>query len=72
LIRAIRSFNGWGLTIVDSLDTMWLMGLYDEFDAGLAVVANVTFDMKPVRTGLPHVIIFVEGSLTCVYAAGVM
>ncbi len=51
---------------------MWLMGLYDEFDAGLAVVANVTFDMKPVRTGLPHVIIFVEGSLTCVYAAGVM
>ncbi|KAH9166879.1 seven-hairpin glycosidase [Lactarius sanguifluus] len=43
----VNNFNGWGLSIVDSLDTMWLMGLYDEFDAGLAVVANVTFTMSP-------------------------
>ena len=68
----MRSLNGWGLSIVDSLDTMWLMGLYDEFDAGLAFVASVTFDMEPVRASPSHVIIFVEGSLTCVYAAGVM
>ncbi|KAH9018226.1 seven-hairpin glycosidase [Lactarius deliciosus] len=43
----VDNINGWGLSIVDSLDTMWLMGLYDEFDAGLAVVANVTFTMSP-------------------------
>ncbi|KAH9059107.1 seven-hairpin glycosidase [Lactarius vividus] len=43
----VDNFNGWGLSIVDSLDTMWLMGLYDEFDAGLAVVTNVTFSMPP-------------------------
>lgn len=43
----IDNFNGWGVSVVDSLDTMWLMGLYDEFDAGLAVVANATFPMEP-------------------------
>ena len=33
------------------------MGLYDEFDAALAIVANMTFPMNPVRTLIPsHVI----------------
>ncbi|KAI9453039.1 seven-hairpin glycosidase [Lactarius psammicola] len=41
--------NGWGVSIIDSLDTMWLMGLYDEFDAALVVVANMTFHMKPKK-----------------------
>lgn len=44
------SFNGWGLTVVESLDTMWLMGLYDEFDAALPVVAQMNFTMAPVRS----------------------
>ncbi|KAK2595840.1 hypothetical protein N8I77_013633 [Diaporthe amygdali] len=26
-----NTFGGWGATLVDSLDTMWIMGLYDEF-----------------------------------------
>ncbi|KAH8987771.1 glycoside hydrolase [Lactarius hatsudake] len=43
----VDNINGWGVSIVDSLDTMWLMGLYEEFDAGLAVVANETFAMAP-------------------------
>ena len=62
----MHSFNGWGVSVVDSLDTMWLMGLYDEFDAALAIVANMTFPMKTVRnTPIPfHVIFYV--SLTCV------
>ena len=50
----MRSFNGWGVTIVDSLDTMWLMGLYDEFDDALAFVASMTFPVNPVRTLFPH------------------
>jgi hypothetical protein len=29
------------------------MGLYEEFDAGLAVVANTTFRTPPVRTSGP-------------------
>ena len=47
-ILASPSFNGWGLTVVESLDTMWLMGLYDEFDEALSVVANTSFALQPV------------------------
>ncbi|KAI0306131.1 glycoside hydrolase [Multifurca ochricompacta] len=43
----IDNFNGWGLSLVESLDTMWLMGLYDEFDSALVVVSNMTFPMQP-------------------------
>ena len=30
LIFYIR-YNGWGVTLFDSLDTLWIMGLWDEF-----------------------------------------
>ncbi|ETW78797.1 glycoside hydrolase family 47 protein [Heterobasidion irregulare TC 32-1] len=43
----VDNFNGWGLTVVESLDTMWLMGLYDEFDEALSVVANTSFALQP-------------------------
>ena len=33
-----NTFGGKGLTIIDSLDTLWLMGLNSEFEAGLAFV----------------------------------
>jgi Glycosyl hydrolase family 47 len=45
---AARSFNGWCLSYIESLDTLWLMGLYEEFDGALAVVTNITFFMPPV------------------------
>jgi mannosyl-oligosaccharide alpha-1,2-mannosidase len=36
-------FNGWGATLIDSLDTMWIMGLKDEFEEALTMVAKVNF-----------------------------
>ncbi|KAH9967535.1 glycoside hydrolase [Russula dissimulans] len=39
------NLNGWSLSYIDSLDTLWLMGLHEEFDDALAVVANITFSM---------------------------
>lgn len=36
-------FNGWGVTVFDSLSTMWIMGLKKEFNAALSLVANSTF-----------------------------
>ena len=42
------SFNGWCLSYIESLDTLWLMGLYEEFDGALAVVSNITFSMPAV------------------------
>lgn len=38
------TFGGWGATLVDSLDTLWMMGLVDDFeDAVDAVAENILF-----------------------------
>ncbi|KAH7305936.1 glycosyl hydrolase family 47 protein [Stachybotrys elegans] len=36
--RPRDTFGGWGATLVDSLDTLWLMGLRDEFENAVAAV----------------------------------
>jgi mannosyl-oligosaccharide alpha-1,2-mannosidase len=38
------SFGGWGATLVDTLDTLWIMDLRDEFNAAVDAVHNhITF-----------------------------
>jgi len=41
-------FNGWGVTLLDSLDTMYIMGLHDDFEDALGFVVNLTFSMPSV------------------------
>ncbi len=36
--------------MVDSLDTMLIMGLHDEFDRSIPVLANMTFALDEVRS----------------------
>ncbi|KAJ3527859.1 hypothetical protein NM688_g8069 [Phlebia brevispora] len=48
------NFNGWGLTLIDALDTMWIMDLREEFYDALPLVANMTF----VSTKAPFVPFF--------------
>lgn len=36
-------FSGWAATLVDSLDTLWMMGLREEFDEAVAAVAEIDF-----------------------------
>lgn len=36
-------FSGWAATLVDSLDTLWIMGLKEEFDEAVAAVAEIDF-----------------------------
>ncbi|KAF7323598.1 alpha-1,2-Mannosidase [Mycena kentingensis (nom. inval.)] len=43
--EAIDNFHGWGVTMYDSLDTMWLMGLEDMFWDTVHDVEKQTFDM---------------------------
>jgi mannosyl-oligosaccharide alpha-1,2-mannosidase len=38
-------FGGWGATLVDSLDTLWIMGMEDDFAE--AVEAALKIDFKP-------------------------
>ncbi|KAI1434404.1 glycoside hydrolase family 47 protein [Xylaria sp. CBS 124048] len=36
-------FSGWAATLVDSLDSLWIMGLRNEFDEAVAAVASIDF-----------------------------
>lgn len=38
-----KKFGGWGATLVDSLDTMWIMGLKKEFEEALEFVEKLDF-----------------------------
>lgn len=42
-------FNGWSVTLADSLDTIWLMGLKDEFYKALTLIRRQKF-LKSVST----------------------
>jgi mannosyl-oligosaccharide alpha-1,2-mannosidase len=39
-------FSGWAATLVDSLDTLWMMGLREEFDEAVAAVAEIDFGLS--------------------------
>ena len=38
-----NTFGGWGATLVDSLDTLWIMGLKDAFEEAVNAVVNIDF-----------------------------
>ncbi|KAH9876840.1 hypothetical protein IAQ61_002201 [Plenodomus lingam] len=38
-----EAFGGWGATLVDSLDTLWIMGLKEQFHEALDAVATIDF-----------------------------
>ncbi|KAE8379633.1 glycosyl hydrolase family 47-domain-containing protein [Aspergillus bertholletiae] len=37
------TFNGWGATLVDTLDTLWIMGLEEEFSIAVDQVKKIDF-----------------------------
>lgn len=41
--NAIDPYGGWGATLVDSLDTLWIMGLRDEFREAVDTVSQISF-----------------------------
>ncbi|KAK4442069.1 glycoside hydrolase [Podospora aff. communis PSN243] len=42
--RARNPFGGWGATLVDSLDTLWIMGMRQDFEHAVAAAANISFE----------------------------
>jgi mannosyl-oligosaccharide alpha-1,2-mannosidase len=38
-----NAFGGWGATLVDSLDTLWIMGLKKEFESALDALDRIDF-----------------------------
>ncbi|KAL5120318.1 hypothetical protein ACEQ8H_001876 [Pleosporales sp. CAS-2024a] len=39
----VDQFSGWAATLVDSLDTLWMMGLKDDFYEAVQAVATIDF-----------------------------
>lgn len=64
-----NSFNKWGVTAVDSLDTMLLMGLKDEYERALPMIMNTNFSL-PANTAVPffETVIRYLGGLLSAYA----
>ncbi|KAI4153365.1 MAG: hypothetical protein LQ340_002362 [Diploschistes diacapsis] len=44
------SFGHWAATLVDSLDSLWIMGFREEFDDAVAAVAEIDFDTSTADT----------------------
>ena len=44
------TFAGWAATLVDSLDTLWIMGLEEEFEHAVGAVAQIDFTTSDADT----------------------
>ena len=64
-------FCGWAATLVDSLDTLWMMGLQSEFDEAVKAVANIDFTTS-IRNDIPifETVIRYLGGLIAAYDLG--
>lgn len=64
-------FCGWAATLVDSLDTLWMMGLKREFDEAVQAVANIDFTTS-IRNDIPvfETVIRYLGGLIAAYDLG--
>ncbi|KAL1843585.1 hypothetical protein VTJ49DRAFT_868 [Mycothermus thermophilus] len=51
--RAKDPFCGWAATMVDALDTLWIMGLKDEFEEAVEAVKDIDFTTTPYREDIP-------------------
>ncbi|KAK3076424.1 hypothetical protein LTS18_013041, partial [Coniosporium uncinatum] len=45
-------FNGWGATLVDTLDTLWIAGMTKEFEEAVEAVGKIDFKTSP-RNDIP-------------------
>ncbi|KAL9131909.1 MAG: hypothetical protein Q9217_000269 [Psora testacea] len=61
-------FCGWGATLVDSLDTLWMMDLKDEFEEAVESVKDINFTTS-IRNDIPlfETVIRYLGGLVAAY-----
>ncbi|CAJ2501058.1 Uu.00g039110.m01.CDS01 [Anthostomella pinea] len=48
--KARDTSAGWGATLVDSLDTLHIMGMHDEFEEAVAAAAKIDFEKSSLKT----------------------
>jgi mannosyl-oligosaccharide alpha-1,2-mannosidase len=59
-------YGGWAATLVDNLDTLWIMGLREEFDVAVAALQTVdfTWSVQPVINVFETTIRYLGGLLS--------
>jgi mannosyl-oligosaccharide alpha-1,2-mannosidase len=45
-----NTFGGWAATLVDSLDTLHMMGLLDEFNHAVSAIGSIDFSRSDEST----------------------
>ncbi|CAG8460497.1 8031_t:CDS:10 [Diversispora eburnea] len=58
-----NKFNGWGATIIDSLDTLWIMDLKDEFNKSREFVKTLNFTSSDYQSNVFETVIRYLGGL---------
>ncbi|KAF9443158.1 glycoside hydrolase family 47 protein [Macrolepiota fuliginosa MF-IS2] len=66
----MNKFNGWGVTLYDSLDTMWIMDLKEEFNQSLQLISKQEFEPQAISPMAPffETVIRYLGGLLSAYA----
>ena len=47
---SVRSFGGWAASLVDTLDTLWIVGMKQEFEEAVKAVADIDFNTAEEET----------------------
>ena len=47
---SVQSFGGWAATLVDTLDTLWMMGMKEEFEEALDAAKTIDFNTTSEET----------------------
>lgn len=47
--RSRNTFGGWAATLVDSLDSLWIMGIKDDFEMALGAIEEIDFTSTDTR-----------------------
>ncbi|KAF1930161.1 glycoside hydrolase family 47 protein [Didymella exigua CBS 183.55] len=61
------TFGGWGATLVDSLDTLWVMGLRDGFNEAVQAVTEIDFSPEDGELNMFETTIRYLGGLLAAY-----
>ncbi|KAF1952451.1 alpha-mannosidase IC [Byssothecium circinans] len=65
--KSATSFGGWGATLVDSLDTLWIMGLKKEFKEAVDAVTEIDFKPQNGELNMFEITIRYLGGLLSAY-----
>ncbi|GBB94547.1 hypothetical protein RclHR1_02380006 [Rhizophagus clarus] len=65
--QSSNGYNGWGATMVDALDTMWIMDLKEEFKNATEYISHVNFNSSKAQISVFETTIRYLGGMLSAY-----